>query len=1095
MKKRLRAVPSLAAALLFFLSFSEHALGVSVTLPDTTVRTGMTFELPLQADQVDGLGILSYEFTLHFDGKILKATGVSIDGCLSASWGNPTVNTTVSGKITVVHYGVVPLAGSGHLINIHFQVVGNPGEMTQLRFDRFLFNEGDPPAEISDPASIFTVTFNNVPILSVFPDTLEYGEIDTVHILTIINVGADTLNWSISEATTIPWVITITPSSGTGNEVVAIFISRSGLNVGTYSGMLLVSSNGGDEEIVLNMVVPQEHFIVRVSVPDTSQYKSRRVRLPLRVGDVTGMNIIAYEFTLLFDKNVVNIVGASTDSALSEGWEDPSINTDTTGQITVSHFGLSPLAGRGALISVVCITVGNPGDTSQLTFDRFVFNDGYPFAQWDVPLGVFSVDTADVPLLLLSPTVLDFGSTETVQTFDIVNLGTDTLLWNVYEDPLETWITSTLPSSGVGEARVSVAVSRIGLTAGLYSGKVSVASNGGNSSATVTFSVPPGERRIRLSLPDTTAMINEEITLPIMVNDVSAQGIIDFQFALHFREQVIAVVDAQTEGTLSDPWGEASLEISSPGLARISHVGLLPLVGAGALIRLRIQAIGIPQESTSVMFSDVLFNDNGSVAQYDTPAGTFTIERPDYPLLSVSPTVLDFGSRATSKILTISNLGEGLLQWSVYESPVEVDWIAAVEPADGTGSGTVTITVDRSGLLPNVYSGGLYVASNGGYENITVRMVVEETDSLPPYLAFSSPQNGAVSAPRNGYLYVILDDLDSDVNQNTVTVVVDSDTIVTHGQDRTGGAVRFLQRDSGTGLIFMSPEAFEPNYEVVVTLRAEDTALPSHVYEGSFAYLTGSATIEIHAQAMFGSQGGTLADTNGVLVTLPPGALDDSLVVLLGTVTNSPPLSDTIVAVGKTRIFGPEGLYFCPLPGVGRLAYTEDDLYAAGVTDPMQLMVFGFSLESGQWEELQILNTDPETKIVLFQLCRLGYFTLGTFQTTSIENGSRGDHTPVRFRLLQNRPNPFNSSTHIPIEIPAETSPFRIEITMYNLLGERVRTLFQGELSTGQHTLLWDGRAEHGRVVPSGFYICRMTVVDSRGSTFCVQQQKMLFLK
>lgn len=1094
-KNRYSVIHAIVLTLLCVFPFSESALGVSVTVPDTTIQRGMTFALPLQVDQVDGLGIIAYQFSLQFDGEILEATGISIDGCLCDPWGDPTVNANVSGEITVVHYGVTPLSGAGQLIQIQFQVIGNPGEMTQLRFDSFLFNEGEPFAEVSDPAATFTVTFSNVPILSVFPESLSYGQTDTVQILTIINVGTDTLDWNISEIGEIPWLIKITPASGRGNDVVASIISRSGMSVGTYSGRILVSSNGGDQEIVLTMVVPQEHFIVDISIPDTSQYKSIRVQLPLRVSDITGMNIIAYDFTLLFDRDVINIVGTSTDSTLSETWEDPDINTDTSGQITVSHFGSTPLTGRGTLVSIICIAVGNPGDTSNFSFEHFVFNDGYPFARWDTPVGVFSVDTADVPLLFLSPTVLDFGSHETVKTFDIVNLGTDNLTWNVFEDPDEMWITSILPSSGVDETTISVAVSRIGLTAGLYSGKISVTSNGGNGSATVSISVPGGERYLRLSLPDTSGTINEDITIPVMVNDLTTFGVIDFQFALHFREGVVEVTDARSEATLSEPWGGAEVDISTPGRALISHEGLLPLAGGGPLINVRIRGIGLPGDSTTLTFSDVLFNGNSSIAQFDTPAGTFIIERPDSPLLYVTPTTLDFGSRATSKTLTITNLGASVLHWSVYESPVDIEWITSVLPADGTGPGTVTVTVDRSTLIPNTYSGGLFVASDGGNENITVRITVEETDTLPPYFAFHSPQNGAVSMPRNGPITIILQDQDSEVNGNSLHVVVDADTIVADGQDRSGGAVRFLQRHAGIGLVYTPPEIFDPDDEITVTVQAEDTALLPHLFQGSFSYRTGLALIDVHTQAVFGTEGGTLTDTSDVLFTLPPGILDDSLVVYIGTVTLPPQLSDTFVAVGQTYHFGPDGLHFCPLPGAGRLIYTEEDLHDAGVTDPVQLMVFGFNSIEGQWEELEILNTDPEEQIVLFNLCRFGYFTLVAFHQTSIEHESDTKYGPAGFKLHYTHPNPFNASTHIPIEIPSEPGPARVKINIYNLLGECVRTVFEGDLPPGYHTLRWDGRAGNGRVVPSGLYICRMSVTDPRGSICCLRQRKMLLLK
>ncbi|MEJ2538041.1 MAG: T9SS type A sorting domain-containing protein [Calditrichia bacterium] len=88
--------------------------------------------------------------------------------------------------------------------------------------------------------------------------------------------------------------------------------------------------------------------------------------------------------------------------------------------------------------------------------------------------------------------------------------------------------------------------------------------------------------------------------------------------------------------------------------------------------------------------------------------------------------------------------------------------------------------------------------------------------------------------------------------------------------------------------------------------------------------------------------------------------------------------------------------------------------------------------------------------------------------------------------LYQNYPNPFNSGTTIEFYLPL-TSEINVEI--YNLLGQKVRTLWQGRQMAGQYQLRWDGRDETGREVASGVYIYRM---QSRGF---VQSRKMLFLK
>lgn len=71
------------------------------------------------------------------------------------------------------------------------------------------------------------------------------------------------------------------------------------------------------------------------------------------------------------------------------------------------------------------------------------------------------------------------------------------------------------------------------------------------------------------------------------------------------------------------------------------------------------------------------------------------------------------------------------------------------------------------------------------------------------------------------------------------------------------------------------------------------------------------------------------------------------------------------------------------------------------------------------------------------------------------------------FVLQQNYPNPFNSSTIIQFECQQQTS---INVTVLNMLGQRVNELIDREMIAGQHTITWNGRDEHGAKSPSGIY-------------------------
>ncbi len=78
---------------------------------------------------------------------------------------------------------------------------------------------------------------------------------------------------------------------------------------------------------------------------------------------------------------------------------------------------------------------------------------------------------------------------------------------------------------------------------------------------------------------------------------------------------------------------------------------------------------------------------------------------------------------------------------------------------------------------------------------------------------------------------------------------------------------------------------------------------------------------------------------------------------------------------------------------------------------------------------------------------------------------------PANITLEQNYPNPFNPGTTIRFGLP---QPARVSLAVYNLLGERIRTLIGGQVSAGLHKIAWDGRDEAGRNVSSGVYFYRL---------------------
>ena len=87
--------------------------------------------------------------------------------------------------------------------------------------------------------------------------------------------------------------------------------------------------------------------------------------------------------------------------------------------------------------------------------------------------------------------------------------------------------------------------------------------------------------------------------------------------------------------------------------------------------------------------------------------------------------------------------------------------------------------------------------------------------------------------------------------------------------------------------------------------------------------------------------------------------------------------------------------------------------------------------------------------------------------------------TPQRFELLPNYPNPFNPETRIEYTTPKESD---VRLAVYNLQGQRIKTLVNELKNAGRHSVVWNGVDDSGHVAGSGIYILRIKAGDYQSS-------------
>jgi hypothetical protein len=244
---------------------------------------------------------------------------------------------------------------------------------------------------------------------------------------------------------------------------------------------------------------------------------------------------------------------------------------------------------------------------------------------------------------------------------------------------------------GNGNDYVTATVSRTGKSPGTYNGTISITSNGGNQNVSVSMTVP--EPPPALSVSPASHDFGENET--------------NYQFT----------VANNGGGTLS--WSASeSLDWLSLSKSSGSVSG-----GSSENITVTVTRTG---KSPGTYNGTISFTSNGGSQDVSV---SMTVPQPA-PLLSVSPTSLDFGTSGVNLTITVRNTGGGTLSWNASEN---LGWLSLNKISGNLGAGiseNVTATVSRTGLTPGPYGGTISFTSNGGSQDVSVSMTVPQPDPL-----------------------------------------------------------------------------------------------------------------------------------------------------------------------------------------------------------------------------------------------------------------------------------------------------------------------------------------------------------------------------
>jgi hypothetical protein len=341
---------------------------------------------------------------------------------------------------------------------------------------------GDTPAArvstgASTPWSMATVVFKSgapqapqPPVLSVSPASLSFsatagGANPAAKTLSVSNTGGGTLSWTASDDAS--W-LTVSPTSGTNTGTITVTPDTSGLAAGTYTATVTVSAtgaNGSPKTIPVTLTVDPV-------VPPTLSVTPSSLSFSATAG---GANPAAKTLS------VSNTGGGSMAWTASE---------------TASWLGVSPASGTNT--GTITVTPDISGlAAGTYTTDVTVSAAGATGSPKTIPV-TLTVDPMTPPALSVTPASLSFSATQggtspAAKTLSVANTGSGTMGWTASDDVL--WL-SVSPGSGTNAGTVTVTPTIAGLTAGTYTGNVTITALGADNSpktipVTLTVDPPP----------------------------------------------------------------------------------------------------------------------------------------------------------------------------------------------------------------------------------------------------------------------------------------------------------------------------------------------------------------------------------------------------------------------------------------------------------------------------------------------------------------------------------------------------------------------------------------------------------------------------
>ncbi len=236
-----------------------------------------------------------------------------------------------------------------------------------------------------------------------------------------------------------------------------------------------------------------------------------------------------------------------------------------------------------------------------------------------------------------------------------------------------------------------------------------------------------------------------------------------------------------------------------------------------------------------------------------------------------------------------------------------------------------------------------------------------------------------------------------------------------------------------------------------------------------YGFIYSDTTYTFNVQFLQSVSGGYIASTDGKMeVEFGRNSLKDNLYVI-AFAGNSDILNVEIENSISTKLssiytLSPVG-YELNRPAALKI-YLDPNKISSIPLDELTIAYW----DGTRWVKLNSIVSNSGDFITA-EISKLGHFIV-TRKTEVAEGGVPMVDIPKKFELYQNYPNPFNPSTSISFDLPEDAF---VSLKIYNVIGQEVKTLVNEFKNAGRYTIIWDGRDNAGKIMPSGIYFYRIT--------------------